>query len=172
MRPYLTPVRVCGLLLFAGFGTSARVAAAQEVFQDVEYISGHANMENKEKGMLLIGESELRFTKNNGDVLFAIPLSAVTEVSSQVEVRDGSVGKKLLFGGLAGSRKQDFVQVSYETDKLAEGLVFKVKQGKSTGIVAKLKFAAKKTKGQSPTTSPAPTTSSKVAPSTVPYQTN
>jgi hypothetical protein len=60
------------------------------------------------------------------------------------------VGKKLLFGGLAGSRKQDFVQVSYETEKMAEGLVFKVKQGTSTGIVAKLKFAVKKAKGEAP----------------------
>jgi len=141
----------------------ANAVAAQEMYSDVEYISGHGDMD-KQKGTLLLGESELKFTKKDGTALFSVPLSAVTEVSNQVEVRDASVGKKLLFGGLAGSRKQDFVQVTYETEQLAEGLVFKVKQGTSTGIVAKLKFAVKKKKGESPTTS------SRVTQSAVPLQ--
>jgi hypothetical protein len=161
----MSRIRAVGFGFFALMGLGANGVAAQEMYSDVEYISGHADLD-KQKGMLLIGESELKFTKKDGSVLFSVPLSAVTEVNNQVEVRDASVGKKLLFGGLAGSRKQDFVQVSYETDQLAEGLVFKVKQGTSTGIVAKLKFAVKKKKGSSPTSE------STVSQSSVPLQTH
>ncbi|MBA3317691.1 MAG: hypothetical protein H0T50_06315 [Gemmatimonadales bacterium] len=109
-------------------------------------------MIDRVKGTLLIGESELKFTKKDGTAVFSVPLAAITEVGNQTDIRDASVGKKLLFGGLAGSRKQDFVQVTYETEKLAEGLVFKVKQGTSTGVVAKVKFAVKKAKGEAPAT--------------------
>ena len=146
-----TPSRLgfAGLSLLALACLDIGTAAAQEMYPDVEYISGHENMD-KQKGTLLIGAEEMKFTKKDGTVILSISLAGVTEVSTQTEIRDGSVGKKLLFGGLAGSRKQDFVQVSYETDKTAEGLVFKVKQGTSTGIVAKLKFAVKKAKGESP----------------------
>jgi hypothetical protein len=157
-------VRVGSLWLLATLCLSVGGAAAQEMYSDVEYISGHADMTDKQKGTLLIGESELKFTRKDGTLLFSVPLSGVTEVSNQVEVRDASVGKKLLFGGLAGSRKQDFVQVSYETEQLAEGLVFKVKQGTSTGIVAKLKFAVKKKKGTPPSSG------STVSQSAVPLQ--
>jgi hypothetical protein len=150
MRAALSRFQIGGLSLLAVASLGIGTAAAQEMYPDVEYVSGHENMTDKQKGTLLIGSSEMKFTKKDGTVIFAVPLSGVTEVSSQTEIRDGSVGKKLLFGGLAGSRKQDFVQVSYETEKMAEGLVFKVKQGTSTGIVAKLKFAVKKAKGEAP----------------------
>lgn len=139
-RPLLTALLITSPVV----GGGAQAAAAQDMYPDVEYVSGHAGMDDKVKGVLLIGESEVRFTSKDGKVLFAVPFEALTEVSVQTDVRDASVGKKLLFGGLAGSRKQEFVQVSYETSELAEGLVFKVKQGTSTGIVAKIKFAAKK----------------------------
>jgi hypothetical protein len=149
MRNAVARFHIGGLSLLALASLGIGTAAAQEMYPEVEYISGHENME-KQKGTLLIGSAEMKFTKKDGTVLFSLPLSGVSEVSSQTEIRDGSVGKKLLFGGLAGSRKQDFIQVTYETDKMAEGLVFKVKQGTSTGIVAKLKFAVKKAKGESP----------------------
>jgi hypothetical protein len=130
--------------------TATRPAQAQDLFSDVEYISGHAGMDDKVKGVLLVGESEVKFTRKDGTVLMALPIAGITEVNNQTDVRDASVGKKLLFGGLAGSRKQDFVQITYETADLAEGLVFKVKQGTATGVVAKIKFAVKKKKGDSP----------------------
>jgi hypothetical protein len=41
--------------------------------------------------------------------------------------------------------------VTYETEQAAEGIVFKVKQGISPGVVAKLKFAAKKTQRKAST---------------------
>lgn len=138
-----------GLALTVSVGlASASAAVAQERYADVEYISGRAGMSTKVKGTLVIGDS-LYFLKRDSTTAFSVPLSAITEVGNQTDIRDASVGKKLLFGGLSGSRKQDFVNVTYETAETAEGLVFKVKQGTATGIVAKLKFAMKKGKNGS-----------------------
>lgn len=98
----------------------------------------------------MIGDSVLKFTTKDGALLFSIPLSGVTEVANQTDIRDASLGKKILFGFLAGSREQEFVQLTYETEEVAEGIVFKVKQGISPGLVAKLKFAIKKIQGKAP----------------------
>lgn len=146
----LPPRAAFASVLLLAMAALGHEASAQEMVPDVEYISGHEGMTDKVKGTLLIGDSELKFTKKDGTPIFTVALSSITEVGNQTDIRDASVGKKLLFGGLAGSRKQDFVQVTYETEKLAEGLVFKVKQGTSTGIVAKVKFAVKKAKGEPP----------------------
>jgi hypothetical protein len=121
---------------------------AQEMFPDVEYIAGKDNFAEKQKGTLMIGTEELRFVDKNGKLIFAIPLSTVTEVTQDVQIRDASVGKKLLFGGLAGSRKQEFIQITSETENSAEGVVFKVKQGTSVNIMAKVRFAVKKAGGR------------------------
>ena len=123
-------------------------AQAQEMFPDVEYISGKDNFPEKQKGTLMIGTEELRFVDKKGNLIFAIPLSTVTEVTQDVQIRDGSVGKKLLFGSLAGSRKQEFIQITAETENTAEGVVFKVKQGTSINIMAKVRFAVKKAGGR------------------------
>ena len=152
MRPTLSWLRTAMPLSLA-LTCIGSVASAQDMYPEVEYISGHENMTNKQKGTLLIGDSELKFTKKDGTILFSVPFSGVTEVSNQSDIRDASVGKKLLWGGLAGSRKQEFLQVAFETDKMAEGLVFKVKQGTSAGMVAKIKFAVKKAKGEPPVSS-------------------
>lgn len=122
---------------------------AQDMFPDVEYVSGKDNFPEKKKGTLMIGTDELRFVDKNGQLIFAIPLSNVTEVTQDVQIRDGSVGKKLLFGSLAGSRKQEFIQITAESENSAEGVVFKVKQGTSINIMAKVKFAVKKAGGRS-----------------------
>ena len=143
---------VLSLVIFAA---RPSLAAAQDKFDNVEYVSGHGGMEEKVKGVLVIGDS-LTFTKRDGKPVFSVPLTAITDITNQTDIRDASVGKKILFGGFSGSRKQDFVNVTYETDKTAEGLVFKVKQGTATGLLAKLKFAVKKSKEIS-----APATASK-----------
>ncbi len=117
---------------------------AQELFPDVEYIAGKDGFADKAKGTLMLGTEELRFVNKDGNLIFAIPVASITEVTQDVQVRDASVGKKLLFGGLAGSRKQEFVQVTSESATTAEGVVFKVKQGTSVNVVAKIKFAVKR----------------------------
>jgi hypothetical protein len=126
-----------------------RAAQAQDMFPDVEYVAGKDNFPEKKKGTLMIGADELRFVDKNGELIFAIPLSTVTEVTQDVQIRDASVGKKLLFGGLAGSRKQEFIQITSETENSAEGVVFKVKQGTSVNVMAKVRFAVKKAGGRS-----------------------
>ena len=123
-------------------------AQAQEMFPDVEYVAGKDNFPEKQKGTLMIGSEDLRFVDKNGNLIFAIPLSTVTEVTQDVQIRDASVGKKLLFGGLAGSRKQEFIQITSETENSAEGVVFKVKQGTSLSVMAKVRFAVKKAGGR------------------------
>ena len=123
-------------------------AQAQEMFPDVEYVAGKDNFLEKQKGTLMIGSEDLRFVDKNGNLIFAIPLSTVTEVTQDVQIRDASVGKKLLFGGLAGSRKQEFIQITSETENSAEGVVFKVKQGTSLNVMAKVRFAVKKAGGR------------------------
>ena len=128
---------------------------------EVEYVSGHAGKDEKEKGLLSIGDTTLTFTGAVSGTAFRIALREITEVSSQTDIRDASVGKKLLLGAFAGSRKQDFVQVTYETRDLAEGIVFKVKQNTSPGVVAKIRFAIKKLGAEVPN---APNTSSRGVP--------
>lgn len=127
-----------------------RRAAAQEMIPDVECISGHTGMNDKHKGVLLIGESAVTFAEKDGTPIFTVPLDSVTDVGSQSDVRDASVGKKILLGNFAGTRKQEFVQITYEGPSVAEGLVFKVKDGTGPGVVAKVKFAAKRRKGSVP----------------------
>jgi len=140
------------LLVLAVLVVAASRAPGQDTFKDVEYVSGHTGMEDKVKGVLVLDAKEIRFQGKDGAPLISIPLSEITEVGSQTDIRDASVGKKLLLGGLSGSRKQEFVQITYETPQTAEGLVFKVKQGTSTGLVAKLKFAVKQVQGKPPAT--------------------
>ncbi len=117
---------------------------AQEMFPDVEYVAGKDGFSDKAKGTLILGSDELRFVNKDGNLIFAVPVASITEVTQDVQVRDASVGKKLLFGGLAGSRKQEFVQITSESATTAEGIVFKVKQGTSVNVVAKIKFAVKR----------------------------
>jgi hypothetical protein len=117
---------------------------AQEMFPDAEYVAGKDGFADKAKGTLILGTEELRFVNKDGNLIFAIPVASITEVTQDVQVRDASVGKKLLFGGLAGSRKQEFVQITSESATTAEGIVFKVKQGTSVNVVAKIKFAVKR----------------------------
>jgi hypothetical protein len=145
------------LVLLVGLLPLGSIVAAQEIFKNVEYISGHAGMNDKVKGMLTIGDNDVQFTDEDGTLVFKIPLEGITEINNQTDIRDAALGKKLLLGAFAGSRKQEFVNISYETTNMAEGIVFKVKQGTSTGIVAKIRFAAKHRKGEAPATAPTTT---------------
>lgn len=121
---------------------------AQESFKDVEYVSGKDGHAKKQKGVLTIGSEDITFSDAKGVLIFAIPLATVTDVSNEALVTDASVGSKMLFGSFAGSRKQEFVRVTAESDSTAEGIEFKVKQGTSANVVAKIRFAVKKATGR------------------------
>src|SRR5207237_8881915 len=115
-------------------------APGQTTFKVVGYVSRNTSMEDKVKGVLVLDAKEIRFQGKDGAPLISIPLSEITEVGSQTDIRDASVGKKLLFGGLSGSGKQECVQNTYETAQTAEALIFTMKQSTSPGLVARLTF--------------------------------
>jgi hypothetical protein len=116
---------------------------AQDMFKDVEYQAGKDGFADKIKGTLIVAPQALRFMDQTGKLTFSIPVEAITDVKNDIQIRDASAGKKLLFGGLAGSRKQEFVMITSETAESAEGVVFKVKQNESLNMVAKIRFAMK-----------------------------
>jgi hypothetical protein len=59
----------------------------------------------------------VKFAEKNGDKIFDIPMISITQVERSTDIRDPSVGKKLLFGSLAGSRKQEFLTISTATEQ-------------------------------------------------------
>ncbi|HEU4587207.1 MAG TPA: hypothetical protein VFS11_01065 [Gemmatimonadales bacterium] len=129
---------------------SAPVGAAHpDVFPDIEYISGHEGFPDKKKGQLVVSAAGVEFIEKNGTRLFALPIASIHLAEYTRDIRDASVGKKLLFGVFAGSRKQEFITVNTETESTAEGVVFKTKQNVASGIVAKVNFYVRKAKGDS-----------------------
>jgi hypothetical protein len=108
--------------------------AKDNLFQGVEYISGHTGFEQKKQGQLAILPDGITFYDVKGKRLFSFPIGTVRSAEHTRDVRDPSVGKKLLFSALAGDRKQDFLTITTETESNAEGVVFKVKQNSATGI--------------------------------------
>ena len=118
--------------------------AADEVFPNVQYVSGRAGFDKKVKGgTLTLTESELRYADQEGKQLFAIPLTEIKEVNNSVEQNPGSTGAKLALGVFA-SKKEEFLYVNTETSSAAEALVFKCKNKTSPAMVAKIRFQLKK----------------------------
>jgi hypothetical protein len=85
---------VANLFLFGVLSGNVHPAAAQDVFPEVEYMAGHTGAVNKAKGSLVIGESELKFTTKNGALLFSIPLSGITEVTSQTDIQIRALARR------------------------------------------------------------------------------
>jgi hypothetical protein len=118
------------------------------LYAETEYISGHEGFTEKKKGQLAVAQQGIQFFDNKGRLIFDLPISTLRNAEHARDIRDPSVGKKLLFGALAGDRKQDFLTVTTETDLTAEGVVFKVKQNVGTGIAAKINFYIRKAQGR------------------------
>ncbi len=117
---------------------------SQEMIPKIEYQGGHAGMDRKVKGTLLISDTDLQFLDAKGSQLIAIPLTEIRDVSSAIDRKDASVGAKLAIGFLAKSRKDELVTISFETEKTAEGVIFKTDKNVSAGLVAKIRFHMKK----------------------------
>ncbi|MFN8652008.1 MAG: hypothetical protein U0133_08925 [Gemmatimonadales bacterium] len=122
----------------------AAQARAQDIVADVEYFGGKEQFEDKQKGILVLSAEGIKFAEKNGDKVFEIPMKTITQVERSTDIRDASVGKKLLFGSLAGSRKQEFLTISTETESTAEAVVFKLKQNTGAAALAKINFYRKK----------------------------
>lgn len=119
---------------------------AQDVIKKVRYKGGHAAWGEEEiRGILVIGDSILTFRQDNDkESTLDIPLRKVTDISSQTQRKEASVGSKLLFGGLARSRQEEFVAVSYDLPDNAEAIIFRFEPNTSAAALAKIKFRMRK----------------------------
>jgi hypothetical protein len=137
IHQYLLPICV-GMALGA-----PATAWSQAAYPEAEYIAGHSGFPAKLKGTLRVTPEGISFEGKDGAVAFSIPMSEITSASQQTDIVSASLGMRVLLGSLAGSRKQEFVQVAVESADNAEGIVFKVKKGTSIDIVTKINHFAK-----------------------------
>jgi hypothetical protein len=135
-----TPLLAIAALLL----TSAGTLAGQDVIPKVEYQAGHAGMDKKVKGSLVISDTDIKFLDEKGTPVITIPLANITDVSSSIDRKEASVGSKLAFGFLARSRKEELITVSFESSETAEGIIFKTDKNVSAGVVAKIQFHMKR----------------------------
>jgi hypothetical protein len=122
----------------------AHPALGQDRIPKVEYQAGHAGMEKKVKGSLVISDAELQFLDEKGNTRLTIPMASITGVSSSIDRKEASLGAKLALGFFAKSRKEELVTVAYEVAETAEGVIFKTQKNMSAGAVAKIQFHLKK----------------------------
>ncbi len=134
-----------GRVVLLGLLVAAAPLSAQEIIQKVRYQGGHAAWgEDEIRGSLAIGDSALVFVDKDGRRELVIPLLRVTELGTQVQRKEASVGSKLLFGGLARSRQEEFITVSFESEEDAEAVVFRFEPKTSASALAKIRFRMKK----------------------------
>lgn len=119
---------------------------AQDVIKKVRYKGGHTGWGEEEiRGVLIIGDSVLTFRQDDDkDARLDIPLRKVTDISTQTQRKEASVGSKLLFGSLARSRQEEFVAVSYDLPDNAEAIIFRFEANTSAAAIAKVKFRMRK----------------------------
>lgn len=122
-------------------------ALAQERFENVEYVSGKAGFEKKEKGVLYLEEGRLRFADKKGNTIFSMPLESITEVEATREHEEGSFGRKMALGIFA-SKNQEYLLVKTETADAAEAITFKCKKKTSETMATKINFALKQLRGE------------------------
>ena len=148
MRPFEATALLLSLV-------APSLAVAQDLIPKVEYQGGHAGMDDKVKGSLIVSDSTIKFVDEKGAVLVIIPITTITDVSSSIDRKEASVGSKIAFGFLARSRKEELVTVTYASTETAEGVVFKTEKNVSAGLVAKIQFHMKRAGAQPPTDSTA-----------------
>jgi hypothetical protein len=103
----------------------AHPALGQDRIPKVEYQAGHAAMEKKVKGSLVISDDEVQFLDEKGNTRITMPMTSITGVSSSVD-------------------KEELVTVAYEAVQTAEGVIFETQKNVSAGTVAKIQFHMKK----------------------------
>ena len=103
----------------------AHPALGQDRIPKVEYQAGHAGMEKKVKGSLVISDDEVQFLDEKGNTRITMPMTSITGVSSSVD-------------------KEELVTVAYDAVETAEGVIFKTEKNVSAASVAKIQFHMKK----------------------------
>lgn len=146
-------MKCSNFLLALAFCSLTSPIVAQDIIRDVDYVSGRDGLSEKTKGILIVSEQGVRFTDHDGKLVLDLPIASVVGASEASDIRDASFGKKMLFGGFAGTRKQEFLTVQTETSANAEALIFKLKQHTAAGAVAKINFYKKKSASAAPTDS-------------------
>ena len=131
-------VCACAVVMWSG-----APAWGDEVFPEVQYISGSAVLIEKTKGTLVLTPTGVRFNGSKGNSLLEIPLAIIKTATSSVEEDPGSTGRKLMLGIFAG-KKEEFIYINTETPDAAEVVVFKVKKKTSAATAAKIQFQMKK----------------------------
>jgi hypothetical protein len=102
----------------------AHPALGQDRIPKVEYQAGHAGMEKKVKGSLVISNDEVQFLDEKDSTRITMPMTSITGVSSSVD-------------------KEGLVTVAYEAVDTAEGVLFKTQKDLSAGAVATIQFHMK-----------------------------
>jgi hypothetical protein len=102
----------------------AHPALGQDRIPKVEYQAGHAGMEKRVKGSLVISNDEVQFRDEKDSTRITMPITSITRVSSR-----------------AG--KEELVRVAYEAVDTAEGVIFKTQKDVSPGAVARIQFHMK-----------------------------
>jgi hypothetical protein len=116
MRPLL-PAAIAIILA----ALPAHPALGQDRIPKVEYQAGHAGMEKRVKGSLVISNDEVQFRDEKDSTRITMPMTSITGVSSSVH-------------------KAGLVRVAYEAVDTAEGVLFKTQKNASAGAVAKIQF--------------------------------
>ena len=122
---------------------AALPALGQETFPGSEYVSGQAGFEKKIKGILLITETEIRFTTDKGQPVFAVPMATVTDAKASREHEGGSFGRKMALGAFS-SKNVEYLEIATRTEQGAGALVFKTPKKQSAAMAEKIKFFAEK----------------------------
>ena len=97
----------------------AHPALGQDRIPKVEYQAGHAGMEKKVKGSLVISNDEVQFRDQKDSTRITMPMTSITGVSSSVD-------------------KHGLVTVAYEAVDTTEGVILKTQKSLSAGAVAKI----------------------------------
>lgn len=75
---------------------------------------------------------------------FTILLNAVKQITNSSRVRDADLAGKMMIGGLAPARAEDFVAIVYESSSSVEAPLFKTAKTQVAALDAKLRFRLKK----------------------------
>lgn len=130
-----------------------------EAFAGVYYEGGDATQPKRLMGMLVLTDSAIGFyrcvsaqcfdDKKGGKpfrepAYFSIPLTSVKDISTSSRVRGADAMGKIMVGGLASDRPEDFVALVYESQTSIEAPLFKTAKTQVAAIDAKIRFRLKK----------------------------
>jgi hypothetical protein len=121
----------------------------EDLFPDVEYVSGKSGFNEKIKGSLVVSDSAVAFRDKKGQSVFSIPALEVVGASQSRERDEGSFGRKMALGIFA-SKTEEFLRVETKSASGAEVIVFKTKKERSPGMAAKINFIRDAAKPEAP----------------------